>query len=140
MTELTTRADRFLRAATIAFIAGWALDVVDHLRRGVTAAPLTLTYLSVTHAVLIAIAVTMILRHRKHAPEATVIVGTASVLGLGYVHLMPTYWPAVQASFISGPRVQENHVTWFSWVTVLISIGAAMVWAHAGSRALVLRD
>ncbi|GKT33107.1 Cation efflux protein like protein, partial [Aduncisulcus paluster] len=83
-----------------------------------------LTYLAATHAVLIAVAVTMILRHRKHAPEATVIVGSASVLGLGYVHLMPTYWPAVQDSFVSGPRVD---VTWFSWVTVVISIGAAMV-------------
>jgi len=137
MTELTTRADRFLRVATVAFIIGWALDLIDHLRRGIAAAPPTLTYLSATHAVLIAIAVTMILRHRKHAPEATVVVGTASVLGLGYVHLMPTYWPAVQDSFISGPRID---VTWFSWMTMLLSISAAMVWAHAGSRALVLRD
>jgi hypothetical protein len=137
MAELATRADAFLRTATIAFVIGWGLDAIDHLRRGFTAAPSSLTYLAATHAVLIAVAVTMILRHRKHAPEATVIVGSASVLGLGYVHLMPTYWPAVQDSFVSGPRVD---VTWFSWVTVVISIGAAMVWAHAGSRALVLRD
>jgi hypothetical protein len=43
----------------------------------------------------------------------------------------------VQDSFISGPRID---VTWFSWMTMLLSIAAAMVWAHAGSRALVLRD
>jgi len=137
MAELATRADAFLRTATIAFVIGWGLDALDHLRRGLTAAPPSLTYLAASHAVLIAVVVTMILRHRKHAPEATVIVGSTSVLGLGYVHLMPTYWPAVQDSFVSGPRVD---VTWFSWVTVVISIGAAMVWAHAGSRALVLRD
>ncbi|MBA0047481.1 hypothetical protein [Mycobacterium sp. NPDC050853] len=137
MSPLAARADAFLRAATIAFIIGWGLDLVDHLRRGPSATPLVLTYLAGTHALFIAVAVTMILRHRKHAPEATVVVGTASVLGLGYVHLMPTYWPAVQDSFISGPRVD---VTWFSWVTVVVAIGAAMVWAHAGSRALVLRD
>ncbi|SLH47518.1 Uncharacterised protein [Mycobacteroides abscessus subsp. massiliense] len=84
MGEPATRADAFLRVATIAFVIGWALDAVDHLRRGFAAAPLTLTYLAATHAVLIAVAVTMILRHRRHAPEATVIVGSASVLGLGY--------------------------------------------------------
>lgn len=137
MGEPATRADAFLRVATIAFVIGWALDAVDHLRRGFAAAPLTLTYLAATHAVLIGVAVTMILRHRRHAPEATVIVGSASVLGLGYVHLMPSYWPSVQDSFVSGPRVD---VTWFSWVTMLISIAAAVVWAHAGSRALILRD
>ncbi|CPU57722.1 hypothetical protein PP633_21520 [Mycobacteroides abscessus] len=137
MGEPATRADAFLRVATIAFVIGWALDAVDHLRRGFAAAPLTLTCLAATHAVLIAVAVTMILRHRRHAPEATVIVGSASVLGLGYVHLMPSYWPSVQDSFVSGPRVD---VTWFSWVTMLISIAAAVVWAHAGSRALILRD
>ncbi|WP_255776084.1 hypothetical protein [Mycobacteroides abscessus] len=129
MGEPATRADAFLRAATIAFVIGWGLDAIDHLRRGFAAAPLTLTYLAATHAVLIAVAVTMILRHR--------IVGSASVLGLGYVHLMPSYWPSVQDSFVSGPRVD---VTWFSWVTMLISIAAAVVWAHAGSRALILRD
>ncbi|ALR10250.1 hypothetical protein [Mycobacteroides saopaulense] len=137
MAEFSTRADAFLRAATIAFVISWGLDAIDHLRRGFAAAPLTLTYLSATHAVLIAVAVTMIVGHRKRAPEATIVVGSASFLGLGYVHLLPTYWPAVQDSFVSGPRVD---VTWFSWVAVLISIGAAMVWAHAGSRALVLRD
>lgn len=137
MSPLATRADAFLRAATIAFVLGWGLDLIDHVRRGLTAAPLALTYLAGTHALFIAVAVTMILRHRKHAPEATVIVGTASVLGLGYVHLMPDYWPAVQDSFISGPRTD---VTWFSWMTVAVAIGAAVVWAHAGSRALVLRD
>lgn len=137
MGQSASRAEAFLRTATIAFVIGWGLDAIDHLRRGFAAAPQTLTYLAATHAVLIAVAVTMILSHRRHAPEATMIVGALSVLGLGYVHLMPSYWPTLQHSFVSGPRVD---VTWFSWATMLVSIGAALVWAHAGSRALVLRD
>jgi hypothetical protein len=50
---------------------------------------------------------------------------------LTYAHLLPSFWPAYQDSFVSGPRI---NVTWFSWLTAVAEIGTGTVFAIVGAR------
>jgi hypothetical protein len=58
-------------------------------------------------------------------------VGFGSAALFVYAHILPTFLPAFQDSFVSGPRV---NVTWFSWVTAVAEIGTALVFGYAGLR------
>jgi hypothetical protein len=49
-----------------------------------------------------------------------------------YAHLLPTFLPGYQDSFISLPHI---NVTWFSWFSALTEIGTGIVFAIAGVRA-----
>jgi hypothetical protein len=77
-------------------------------------------------------AVVMALTGRRRAPEAAIAVGFASALGFTYAHLLPTFLPGYQDSFISGPRI---NVTWFSWLSAVTEVGTGIVFAIAGLRA-----
>ncbi|OBK36314.1 hypothetical protein A5658_06660 [Mycobacterium sp. 1245111.1] len=46
--------------------------------------------------------------------------------------MLPNYFPAIQDSFVSGPRI---NVTWLSWVSAAAEIGTGIVFAIAGMRA-----
>jgi hypothetical protein len=79
--------------------------------------------------VIVIIAITMVLRGHRRAPEAAIVTGTGSALVFTYAHLLPNFWPTYQDSFLSGPRI---NVTWFSWVTALSEIGTGLLFAYAG--------
>jgi hypothetical protein len=49
-----------------------------------------------------------------------------------YAHLLPTFLPGYQDSFISLPHI---NVTWLSWFSALTEIGTGIVFAIAGVRA-----
>jgi hypothetical protein len=49
-----------------------------------------------------------------------------------YAHLLPTFLPGYQDSFVSLPHI---NVTWFSWFSALTEIGTGIVFAVAGIRA-----
>ena len=59
------------------------------------------------------------------------MVGFGSAILFTYAHLLPTFLPGYQDSFVSGPRI---NVTWFSWLSALTEIGTGIVFAIAGFR------
>jgi hypothetical protein len=82
--------------------------------------------------VFVVVAILMAVTARRRAPEAAIAVGLGSAILFTYAHLLPSYFPAYQDSFVSGPRI---NVTWFSWVSAAAEIGTGIVFAIAGIRA-----
>jgi hypothetical protein len=80
----------------------------------------------------VAAAVVMALTGRRLAAQAAIAVGFGSAILFTYAHLLPSYLPAFQDSFVSGPRI---NVTWFSWVSAVAEIGTGTRFAIAGIRA-----
>jgi hypothetical protein len=82
--------------------------------------------------VFVLIAIWMAVAGRHRAPEWAMSVGFGSAILFTYAHILPSYFPAYQDSFVSGPRI---NVTWFSWVSAVAEIGTGLVFAIAGLRA-----
>jgi hypothetical protein len=122
-------ADRYLRWAAIAFAIGWGVHVLDHLRRGMSASPHAVMVGGMTQGLFVVVAILMALSGRRWAPEAAIAVGFVSAVLFTYAHLLPSYFPAYQDSFVSGPRV---NVTWFSWFSAATEIGTGIVFGIAG--------
>ena len=72
-----------LTAAAIAFAAGFGLHGIDHLRRGMAASPTAVMIGGTVQALFVALAVVLVLRHHRRAPEAAIVVGFGSVFGGG---------------------------------------------------------
>lgn len=119
-----------LRITAWGFLFGWGLHVVDHLRRGMYASPMFVMVGGMIQGVVVVVAITMAFRGHPRANEVAVFTGVGSALLFSYAHLLPNLWPAIQDSFVSGPRVNVN---WFSWVTALSEIGTGLVFAYAGA-------
>ena len=83
------------------------------------------------HGAFVVIAVLLALRHHRRAPDAVIAVGFGSAALFAYAHLLPTFLPALQDSFVSAPRI---NVTWFSWVSAVAEIGTALVFGYSGLR------
>jgi hypothetical protein len=125
-------ASRYLRWAAIAFAVGFGIHGLDHLRRGMSASPPFIMVAGTLQGLFVAVAVVMALTQRKRAPEAAIAVGFGSALAFTYGHLLPTFLPGYQDSFISPPHI---NVTWFSWFSAVTEIGTGIVFAMAGPRA-----
>jgi hypothetical protein len=82
--------------------------------------------------VFVVVAIAMVITGRRRAPEAAIVVGFGSAVLFTYAHLLPSYFPAYQDSFVSGPRI---NVTWLSWTSAVAEIGTGIVFAIAGLRA-----
>jgi hypothetical protein len=128
----TVESQTLLRLSALAFLFGWGLHVIDHLRRGMSASPTFVMVGGMVQGLFVVIAISMALRNHARAPEAAIFVGAGSALIFTYAHLLPNFWPEYQDSYISGPRI---NVTWFSWVTALSEIGTGLLFAYAGWRA-----
>jgi hypothetical protein len=124
--------ERHLRWAAILFAAGWGVHIVDHLRRGMSAPPHAIMVGGMIQGVFVVVAITMALTGRDRAPEWAMAVGFGSAILFTYAHILPSYFPAYQDSFVTGPRI---NVTWFSWVSAVAEIGTGLVFAVAGLRA-----
>jgi hypothetical protein len=125
-------AERYLRWAAILFVSGWGVHLVDHLRRGMSASPHAIMVGGSIQGLFVMVANLLALTGRHRAPEAAIAVGFGSAVLFTYAHLLPSYFPAYQDSFVSGPRI---NVTWFSWVSAAAEIGTGIVFAIAGLRA-----
>jgi hypothetical protein len=123
---------RPLRWAAILFAAGWGVHVSDHLRRGMAASPHAVMVGGMIQGLFVVVAVLMAVTGRRWAPDAAIAVGIGSAILFTYAHLLPSYLPAYQDSFISGPRI---NVTWFSWASAAAEIGTGIVFAIVGIRA-----
>ena len=124
-----------LRWAAIAFVVGFGIHGLDHLRRGMSASPPFIMVGGAIQGLFVAVAVAMALARRPQrqwAPEAAIAVGFGSAGVFTYAHLLPTFLPGYQDSFISSPHI---NVTWFSWFSALTEIGTGIVFAIAGIRA-----
>jgi hypothetical protein len=126
-----SRAHRRLTAATIAFAAAFTLHGVDHLRRGMDASPPAVMIGGYIQGLFVVLAVVLVLRHHPRAPETASAVGLASAALLTYAHVLPCFLPALQDSFISGPRI---NVTWFSWLTAVGEIGTGLILGYVGVK------
>jgi hypothetical protein len=124
-------ANRPLRWAAILFVTGWGVHVLDHLRRGMSSAPHAIMVGGNIQGIFVVAAVVMALTQRRRAPEAAILVGFGSALLFTYAHLLPSFFPAYQDSFLSGPRI---NVTWFSWLSAVAEIGTGIVFAIVGAR------
>ena len=124
-----------LRWAAIAFVIGFGIHGLDHLRRGMSASGPFIMVGGAIQGLFVAVAVAMALARRPQrqwAPEAAIAVGFGSAGVFTYAHLLPTFLPGYQDSFISSPHI---NVTWFSWFSALTEIGTGIVFAIAGIRA-----
>ena len=83
-------------------------------------------------ALSIAVAVFMVLTRRRWAPQAAIVVGFGTALASTYGHLLPTFMPGLQDSFVSPPHMG---VTWYSWVSLAAAIGTGILFGFAGIRA-----
>ena len=125
-------ASRYLRWAAIAFAIGFGIHGLDHPRRGMSASPPFVMVGGMIQGLFVVAAIVMALTYRGRAPEAAAAVGFGSALIFTYAHLLPTFLPGYQDSFISPPHI---NVTWFSWFSAVTEIGTGIVFAIAGLRA-----
>lgn len=121
-----------LRWAAIAFAIGFGIHGLDHMRRGMSVSPPFIMVGGMIQGLFVAAAVVMALTRHRWAPEAAIAVGFGSAVVFTYAHLLPTFLPGYQDSFISPPHI---NVTWFSWSSALTEIGTGIVFAIAGIRA-----
>ncbi|MGB8791095.1 MAG: hypothetical protein WCD33_06150 [Mycobacterium sp.] len=121
-----------LRWAAITFAIGFGIHGLDHMRRGMSASPPFIMVGGMIQGLFVAVAVVMALTRHRRAPEAAIAVGFGSAVVFTYAHLLPTFLPGYQDSFISLPHI---NVTWFSWFSALTEIGTGIVFAIAGVRA-----
>jgi hypothetical protein len=135
-TPTTVQSQTLLRISAWVFLLGWGLHVIDHLLRGMSASPMFVMAGGTVQGIVVVVAIIMTLRGHARAPEAAIFTGVGSALVFTYAHLLPSFWPAFQDSFVSGPRV---NVTWFSWGTALSEIGTGLLFAYAGARAKSFR-
>lgn len=126
----------FLRWAAEAFLIGWGIHALDHLRRGMSASPRFIMAIGGAQGVLVVAAVLMAFTYRARAPLAATVVGFGSAVGFTYAHLLPTLLPGYQDSFISAPHI---NVTWFSWLSALTEISTGLVFGFAGVEAVTNR-
>jgi hypothetical protein len=124
-------ATDILRWAAIAFAIGFGIHGLDHMRRGMSASPPFIMVGGMIQGLFVAVAVVMALIRHRRAPEAAIAVGFGSAVVFSYAHLLPTFLPGYQDSFISLPHI---NVTWFSWFSALTEIGTGIVFAIAGVR------
>jgi hypothetical protein len=127
-------AERLLRYASIAFIVAVAIHGADHMYRGIEDQSPQVISAGTIQAVLGAITVVLVFRRHRWAPPAAVVVGLASALLFAAAHVLPT-WGFLSDSYVT-PAAGAG-VTWFSWVTAVLEIGADLAFGWAGANALV---
>jgi hypothetical protein len=128
---------RRLTTAAIAFALGFGVHGIDHFRRGMAASPMAVMIGGTVQGIFVVAAVLLVLRHHSRAPEAAIVVGFGSAALFVYAHVLPTFLPAYQDSFVSGPRV---NVTWFSWLTAVAEIGTGLILGFVGLQCLRSRS
>src|ERR1700742_4893788 len=100
-TPTAVRPLTFLRVSAIAFLVGWGLHVIDHLRRGMAASPMFIMIGGTVQGVFVVVAITMALRASRGAPEMAIFTGVGSALIFTYAHLLPSVWPNYQDSYLT---------------------------------------
>lgn len=130
------RPERLLRYAGIVFLAAVAIHGGDHLRRGIEEQSSQIVIAGTIQALLGVVAVALVIRGHRWGPAFAVGVGFASALLFAAAHLLPT-WHGLSDSYLT-PGAGAG-VTWFSWITAVLEIGADLVFGWAGLNVLLKR-
>jgi hypothetical protein len=125
-------ARRSMTVPMIVFAVAFGIHGLDHLHRGMSASPPSIMVGGMIQGLFVALALVLVLRQHRWAPEAAIVVGFGSATVFTYAHLLPTFLPGYQDSFTSGPRI---NVTWFSWLTAVGEIGAGLVLGYVALQA-----
>lgn len=121
--------ERRLRYAAVIFAVGLAVHGADHARRGFDAVSDPVEWAGTTQIVLALIALVLVGVRHRWAPHAAIVVGFASAFGFAAAHVLPT-WGVFSDSFLT--PAHHAGVTWFSWVTAGLEIGAGLVFGWVG--------
>jgi hypothetical protein len=127
------KADEFLRWAAVASAVGFGTHAIDHVRRGMSAATTVVMIGGGAEALSIVIAVFMVLTRHRWAAQAAIVAGFGTALASTYGHLLPTFLPGFQDSFVSPPHIG---VTWYSWVSLALALATGILFGFAGIRAV----
>jgi hypothetical protein len=115
-----------LFVAGVAFAAGSAIHLIDHLRRGQgSVSDVLYTVGNVSLVVQVATIALVLTRHRL-APVAAASAGFSLALGFGAAHWLPRW------SSISDPVWEIHSLTWFSYLASITEILGALALALAG--------
>ena len=133
--ELTrSPEDRLLRYSAGAFIVAVAIHGADHAHRGAGILTPQVRWGGLIQLVLGAFAVGLVMRRHRWAAIAAMVVGFASALLFSSAHLLPT-WGAFSDPYLT-PAAGAD-VSWFSWVTALLEVGADLLFGWAGLNAVL---
>jgi hypothetical protein len=115
-----------LFVAGVAFAAGSAIHLIDHLRRGQgSVSDVLYTVGNVSLVVQVATIALVLTRHRL-APVAAASAGFSLALGFGAAHWLPRW------SSISDPVWEIHSLTWFSYLASIAEILGALALGLAG--------
>lgn len=123
------QADTRLRVAAVACAVGVVVHGADHLRRGMAHEPWSVLIAGTVQLVILGVSVWMTFTRRPGAAELAIAIGFLGALGFAYAHLLPDWFHFLSDSFVSPPH---RDVTWFSWVTAILEIGADALYGTAG--------
>ena len=108
-TPKSVQSQTFLRISAVAFLFGWGLHAIDHLRRGMSASPMFIMVGGMVQGVIVIIAITMVLRGDQPGTGGGHLYRHRQCAG---VHLCatwsPNFWPTYQDSFSVGARASMS--------------------------------
>ena len=118
--------ERQLVMAGLAFAAGSAIHLIDHLRRGQgSVSDVLYAAGNVSLVVQVATIALVVTRHRL-APVAAVSAGFSLAIGFSAAHWLPRW------SSLSDPVWEIHSLTWFSYAASIAEILGALALAIAG--------
>jgi hypothetical protein len=123
------RAERFLRYAALAFLAGFVFHNLDHLRRGFGALTPQVLWAGTALGVISITAIAFALIGHRLAPLVAVVVAFPAAIGVAASHLLP-HWSSLSDAF------PGSGVDAISWAAVLSEIAGALALGLAGAYAL----
>jgi hypothetical protein len=115
-----------LFTAGVAFAAGSAIHLIDHLRRGQGSVSDVLYTVGNVSLVVQVATISLVLTRHRLAPIAAVAAGFSLALGFTAAHWLPRW------SSISDPVWAIKSLTWFSYIASASEILGALALAIAG--------
>lgn len=125
--------DRFLLYSAVAFAIGLTSHGIDHAIRGFDVVSTQVSWAGNFQVVTALITLALVIVGNRWGPVAAILIGAGSAIGFSAAHLLPT-WSAFSDSYVT--PAPGAGVTAYSWVTAVLEIGTAAVFAVAGARAL----
>jgi hypothetical protein len=121
---------RLLRA-NLLVLALLVAHVLDHsLNQPSRDLPASSGFVGIAGFLLVAASTQLAVRRNRHAAVAAAAAGTLTAIGVIAVHLLPRWW-----GFVSDP-FWDFDANALSWVILIALLGAALLLAAEGFRAL----
>lgn len=127
-----TPEDLLLRRSGIVLLVALLIHGVDHVVRGLDVVTAVVTSAGTVQFVVAIVSVRLVFTRHPSAPALAMLVGFAGAIGFASSHLLPQ-WSALSDPYVGVDAAPG--VTWFSWLSALIEIGADLAFGWAGLRA-----